>query len=326
VLLNQFLGISQIYALICSSFIVITYSTFGGIKAVTFTDTIQFFTFCVTLPLTLFLIWQTIDSTEALAEVLTENPIFDWKEFFNYNNPNFIDTSLLFLFFIIPALDPIIFQRISMAKNVGQVSKSFTIAGFIMMFLEYGIIAFMGILILVAKGPDLDPDGMMDFILHNYLSEGFKGLFVIGIMAMLMSTADSYINSSAVLFAHDFCKSIGLKFAEKRALLVARFAALFIGRSGVLLSLFAKNLLDLILSTYSFYMPIVSTPLLLAIFGFRSTSKSVLIGMAAGFITVISFMILKPDTDAIVPGMLANMLFLITSHYIFGAVKYREVP
>lgn len=317
-LLNQFLGISEAYALILSSFIVITYSTFGGIKAVTFTDMIQFATFCIVLPMALFLIWQTLDSSTVIFQTLSQNPIFSYSEFFSYKNPTLLNTALLFLFFIIPGIDPALFQRISMAKDTTQVTRSFTIAGFMMILIEYGIIASMGILVLAGKGPDLDADNLMNYMLDNYMHGAFKGLFVIGILAMLMSTADSYINCSAVLFAHDFCASIGLKFTEKKTLLLARLSALSIGIFGVLLSLFAQNLLDLILATYSFYMPIVSTPLILAIFGFRSQSKAVLTGMGAGFITVLLLKIYYPEVNNIILGMLANMLFLFGSHYLLN--------
>jgi Na+/proline symporter/signal transduction histidine kinase len=316
VLLHHFLGISEAYALLMSSVIVISYSTLGGIKAVTFTDMIQFFTFGLVLPISLFWIWQSLDSNQLVLDTLTQNPIFNYQEFFNYNNPTFLNTALLFLFFIIPGLDPALFQRISMAKNTHQVSKSFTIAGFVMIVLEYGVIASTGILLLSAKGSALDADNLMIYILDNYMHGVFKGLFVIGIMAMLMSTADSYINCSAVLCVNDLCKSVGINLTEKKTLFLTRVVALSIGITGVVLSLYAKNLLDLILSTYSFYMPIVSTPLLLAIFGFRSTSRSVLIGMSAGFITVISCKIYDPELNNIIPGMLANMLFLFGSHYL----------
>jgi len=36
-----------------------------------------------------------------------------------------------------------------------------------------------------------------------------------------------------------------------------------------------------------FYMPVVTVPFIMTIIGFRSSSKSVLIGMAAGFITAL---------------------------------------
>ena len=316
-LLNHFLGISSIYAAIISCLIVISYSTFGGIKAVTFTDMIQFFTFCITIPMTAFFIWQTLDNNQAILDVFTKSPLFDYKEFFSYHNPNFLSTLLLFLFFIIPGLDPIIFQRISMAKNTNQVSKSFTIAGFIMMFLEYGVIAFCGVLLLASNTPGLSEDNIVNHILDNYIHTGFKGFFIVGIVAMIMSTADSYINSSSVLFSYDFVKSIGIELTEKKQLVLVRITALIIGIAALLLGLFSNNLLELLLSTYGFYMPIVSVPLILAIFGFRSTSRAVLVGMLAGFVTVISFK-LYSDVNGLIPGMLANIVFFIGSHYILS--------
>ena len=43
---------------------------------------------------------------------------------------------------------------------------------------------------------------------------GFKGVILIGIMAMVMSTVDSYINASAVLIAHDLRQSLNITFIK----------------------------------------------------------------------------------------------------------------
>jgi len=108
---------------------------------------------------------------------------------------------------------------------------------------------------------------------------------------------------------------MNLKLTEKKHLLFVRIAAFLIGIFALILSLFLNNLLELVLATYRFYMPIVSVPLILAIFGFRSSSRAVLIGMAAGFITVMYFKFYS-EIDSIVPGMLANTIFFMGSHYI----------
>jgi Na+/proline symporter len=47
---NYFFGIPSEFAIIIASFIVILYSAFGGIKAVTYTDVLQFFTFGFVIP------------------------------------------------------------------------------------------------------------------------------------------------------------------------------------------------------------------------------------------------------------------------------------
>ena len=314
-LLNHWLGIPGIYAIAISSFVVITYSTFGGIKAVTFTDLIQFFTFGTIIPVIAFIIWNQFSDTEAVFSTLMQNPLFDYRAVIDHNNPKFLDTLFLFLFFMIPGFDSAIFQRISMSRNTYQVSKSFIIAGCFIIVCDQIINTFIGTMLGVNDIADLSATNVVGYIMDNYLTTGFKGLFVISIMAMIMSTADSYINSSSVLFAYDFCKSIGITLSKQKELLLARITSLLIGMTALFLSLFSKNLLDLMLSTYSFYMPIVSVPFLLAIFGFRSTSKAVLIGMGAGFVTVILFKLFS-DINSLMPGMIANVVFFMGSHYL----------
>ena len=134
-LLTNFVGISGMYAVFFSSTIVIIYSSFGGVKAVTFTDVIQFFAFGIMIPITAFLICLALDnSAMATLHVLETNPLFDYSDFIDINNPRFLSTLCLFLFFLIPGLDPALFQRISMGKNVKQVMTAFTIAGVMIIF------------------------------------------------------------------------------------------------------------------------------------------------------------------------------------------------
>jgi Na+/proline symporter/signal transduction histidine kinase len=316
ILLKYLFGDLNIYILLISSLIVITYSTLGGIKSVTFTDMIQFFTFGVVIPMMVFLIWKEINNIDAISNVFTSNPLFNYKEVVNINNSRFLDTLLLFLFFMIPGLDPTLFQRMVMAKNTTQISRSFIIAGIIITCF-YILVDFAGVLLIADKVTDINQNNVLQYIFDKYLSSWFIGLVIIGIMAMIMSTADSYINSSAILFAYDSIKVMGIELTEQKQLFLVRITALFIGILGLLLSLFLNNLLELILSTYSFYMPIVSVPLILAIFGFRSTSRAVIIGMTAGLISVIYFKIFS-EIDSIIPGMIANLIFFIGSHYILG--------
>lgn len=314
-LLSYSFGISGIYASIVSSIIVIIYSSFGGIKSVTFTDVIQFSTFGIILPIVAFVIWNSLKGTEASFHTLTQDPLFNCAKVFDYHNPNFINTWFLFLFFMIPALDPAIFQRISMAKNTKQVARSFFIAGIIIFFCDQMLNTFIGILLKISTKVEINATNILGYVLDTYIGSGFKGIFIIGIISMIMSTADSYINSSAVLLTHDVCKSLNINLTVSKELLIVRISAVFIGIIALLISFFSENLMNLVLAAYGFYMPIVSVPLILAIFGFRSTSKAVLLGMSASFTVVIAFKILS-DIDGLMPGVIANLLVFIGSHYL----------
>ncbi len=265
ILFEYSLNIPSGYGILIGAFIVTIYSSLGGIKSVTFTDIIQLFMFGVILPTLALFIYSNLSNTDNIVEVLSSNDNFNYSEIFSFNSQKSLYYLFLFLFIAIPSFDPAIFQRISMAKNVFQARKAFIIAAFVYFFLGLTI-AWIGIIALVIY-PNRAPNEVAKHIILDYSYTGLKGLTLSGILAMLMSTADSYINSTSVLFTHDFCKAAGLKI--KNELLVSRIVALILGMFSTILALYSTNLLQLIISTKSFYMPIVSVPFIFAIFGFR---------------------------------------------------------
>ena len=311
----EYIGVPGIYGVLVGGLIVTLYSTLGGIKSVTFTDVIQFFTFGTIIPTIAFVLLNTLDSIDVIKNTLSTNKLFDYKKVFDFTEPKAFYYLFLFLFFAIPAFNSAIFQRIAMAKNTRQIRRSFIIAGFTCLFLMVTI-DWIGILVLSIH-PNLAPNEVVKHIIFDYSFTGLKGLTLAGIMAMLMSTADSYINSSAVLVVHDFCKPLGINIV-KSELTFSRLASLLIGIFAIILSLRSGSLLQLALTTYSFYMPIVTVPFIMTVVGFRSSGKAVLIGMVAGLVTVILWdVVLKINSiDGLVPGMVANLFFLLGSHYL----------
>lgn len=179
------------------------------------------------------------------------------------------------------------------------------------------VIHWIGILLL-ADNPDLEPNNLLTHIINNYSYTGLKGLIAVGIMAVIMSTADSYINSASILFSHNFCKPLQIRFAVNNELLLSRIASVFIGMGAFFLAFNAKSILDLTLLIWGSYMPIVTVPLMLAIFGFRSSSKSVIIGMSAGITIMLVFKLLDFKINSTIPAMVANFLFLVGSHYLLN--------
>ncbi len=315
VLLQSITGIASLYASLLSAFIVICYSTFGGIKSVTFTDMIQFFTFCLVIPTIGVAVIENIAHTNSIFEYMKHSELYEVKEVFNTSNPKFFSCLVLFAFFLIPGIDPAIFQRISMAKDTKQVKKAFLIAASLCCLIGF-MFYFIAIAIAAQETLNLSNNDLILHIIDNYTPTYLKGIAIVGILAMLMSTADSYINSSSILFSHDLCESIGLKLSKASELLLARFSAFFIGVAALILSLYSSNMLEIIMTTCSFYMPVVTVTLLLAIFGFRTSTKVALSGMFGGFITIVYFMLFS-DVDGFIHAIFANMLVTFGGHYLF---------
>lgn len=301
---------------IVAAAIVIIYSTMGGIRAVTFTDVVQFFTFGTFLPILAIIVWSNLQDPHQVVETLVHNPKFNLNEVMGWNT-SFISATALMLYYAIPGMNPAGFQRIAMARNINQVRKAFTYSAFIALLLII-ILAWVAILLL-ADNPTLEPGKLVNYLIDKYTYIGFKGLLVSGIVALAMSTADSEINSRAVLFANDLAAPLGFATAAK-SIFIARFFAFVVSSLALLLALYENDLLSLVLLSGSFYMPIVSVPLLLSILGFRSSKRAVLISMSAGFTTVLLWRSLLVHTgiDSVMPATLASLLFLLGSHYLLG--------
>lgn len=99
-ILQLVFNVSSFYAVLISAVIVVVYSALGGIKAVTFTDVVQIFTFATIIPIISFIIWGTLGDPYKAYLTVTENPLFDYKEVLNFHNPRFLDSlSLFFVFY-----------------------------------------------------------------------------------------------------------------------------------------------------------------------------------------------------------------------------------
>lgn len=298
---------------VAAAIIVIGYSAFGGIRSVTITDVFQFITFGVFIPMLSLIVWNNLKDPSQVVHTLTTNPIFDFREIIGWN-PQFLFSFSLLLYWAIPGMNPAGFQRIAMARDLRQAQLSFTYAAGLSFLM--GIAAVWVAILVLAQNPALEPKAVLSYLINRYTYPGFKGLVAIGITAMAMSTADSDLNSSAVLAVNDIIAPLRRSF--KASITVVRLLSLCIGSLSLLLALHSKDILDLLLLSGSLYMPVVTIPLLLALFGFRSSTRAVLIGMLAGISTVILWNQFMAHTgiEAVIPGMVSNLVFFLGSHYL----------
>ncbi len=307
-------GFPSFYGVLSAGIVITLYSALGGIKSVTFTDIIQFLTFATIIPVISYFLLESLDSTNLIIANLTTNPLFDFQKVFDFSQTKNITYLFLFLWILIPSFNPAIFQRVSMAKDVVQAKKSFIIAALTCMLLVL-IVCWIGVL-MMSRFPNIETNNIVEHLLDLRVI-GIKGLLLTGIMAMVMSTVDSYINSTAVIIIHDFLKPLKIKFI-KNQLLSTRIVSAVLGVVSILFCLREGSFLNLLVFSCSFWMPVVTVPFIMAILGFRSTEKSVLLGMAAGIITVLAWDYLLKITvvNSVPVGMFMNLIILMSSHYL----------
>jgi Na+/proline symporter/signal transduction histidine kinase len=310
IIVHHLLGISPTLSIIIAALIVVIYSSFGGARAITYTDMLQFFTFGFAIPMLGLIIWGKFQFLHLSLDNAWNNPLFDYRELLNLRGTELYSLLFLIVYFAVPAIEPVHFQRISMGRSIKQVQTAFAIA--IAIFLITAL-AEAWIPFLIANiEPGLKEDEIMGYIFNNYTYAGFRGLLIIGITALAMSSADSLINGSAVFFAHDLKE--GFNIRNVNSLAISKLFAFIVGGFAIYLALYTDDLLTMIKNAASVYMPVVTVPLIFSILGFRSSAKSVLYGMSAGLITVLVLILLKVD-EVILPSMLVNVIFLFGAHY-----------
>lgn len=315
-----FINLTPTFAIVVSGFIVTIYSAFGGIRAVTFTDILQFCAFAIIIPLVGFIIWGQIYNTEFVVVDPMQSPKFNLGALFSTSNEGFWGFIILLIYFSMPTISAQKFQRISMGSSIGQAKKSFIYAATIFALIQFAVawIPF----VLHKANPSLTANQILPYIIDTFSFTGLKGLIIIAFVSFAMSTADSRINSASTLFTHDLYTLITGN--EEKSLFVARLFACLLGVGTIILSLTETDLLTIIVFANSFYYPLVVPPFLLAIFGFRSSPLSALIGMLVALLITVLWKFLPANTIPTSQGVIgvfcalgANTLFLFLIHYLF---------
>ena len=223
----------------------------------------------------------------------------------------------LFIYFALPILHPPVMQRMMMARDLQQIYDTGKMAA--IAYSSYIFIAgFIG-LVAAVVAPNIVPKFALMHIVQNHLPVGVKGLALIGMLSVIMSTADSYINSGGISFVHDTIRPI-FDISEETELLLLKLLTFVTGMVGTVIALSFNDLLDIILFVQNFWSPVVAMPLLMGLLGFRCSNTVLIIGMSAGFVTFVSWHIFDITQivgfGSLIPSCLANVVILLIANYL----------
>jgi Na+/proline symporter len=300
--------------------IVTIYSLLGGIRAVVDTDIIQKNAFFIAVPILFTTCLYSFSQVDIIKHENVDYSKFNLLHVLTTPNVQFWEMVVLAIYFTIPGFNPPVFQRISMGLNIIQVQKSWSTAA-IHLTIFILLVSLIGWMLFLQK-PTLANNEMVGYLIDNFLFTGLKGILIVGILAMTMSTADSFLNIGSVLMANDI---FGFNRRSIDILLYARLYTVIIGGLSICLAISKQNLLPIVLMTASFYIPTVSIPLIFTILGYRSSGRCVLTSMIASILVVSSLHLLKLYDiyvlNPLIPGMITNAVVLVLSHFLLEKRK-----
>jgi SSS family solute:Na+ symporter len=279
---HVFLDVPQIYGILIGCGIVIVYSTVGGMRSVVFTDVVQFILLSIGIPITLLVGLHKVGGISAVKAAV---PLGHFTFLGGYKT--FLTFVSLFLTFLLgETLVPPYVQRLFLAKNTRHIQNGTLWSGlFSIPF--FAMTGGIGLIALTLK-PDLDPNLSMPFVIKEVLPVGLCGVVIAGVISIVMSSADSFLNAASVSFTNDVVSPLAkTRINTRHELFAVRFINLFVGILSVIFAIKIKSILDILVYSYNFWSPIVLVPLVAAIMGIKATRKSFFLGSLAGVLGVI---------------------------------------
>ena len=317
---STFSGLSIDYALFIMGAIAIVYTAFGGLKAVIYTDTIQWIVLMVGLIfVALPFSYYKIGGIEAIKNTLQPEFLsltnITWQQIVNW------------MFTIIPIwfIGMTLYQRIYASRDVKTAQRGWFIAG----LFEYPIMAFMGVIlgmfsrVAVMNGllgdytvATIDAEMGLPVLLKTILPVGLLGIVLSSYFSAIMSTADSCLMASSGNILADVLRI----HKSKNSLRISQFLTLFIGVLALLLAMKMENVLNLMLLSYSFMVSGMLIPVLMALFSPYPNKIAALASMIAGGSTTLFIKLLGIniflDLDANIIGILASLTTYLVIHYL----------
>ena len=250
-------------SLLISACIILIYTGRGGIRAVTFTDVLQFIAFFLIIPILFIVTLGKIGGFNALLEQLPKSHI-------SISGENLHRYSFLILPLMLSTFTPIHIQRLLMTKNHKQGTKIYYNLFWVYLFMAVMIVG-LGLVAKVLLPTLQKTDHTLFVLISEYLPVGVLGLAIVGVLAVLMSSADSILNNGSVILVNDiiipYNRYIKKKeLSEKEKLKWVRIASIFIGVSAIAFANQRVGLFETRILTRTLWMSIILAPLYFLIF------------------------------------------------------------
>ncbi|MCO6149187.1 sodium:solute symporter [Flavobacterium sp. NRK1] len=323
-----FPSISINAAVLIMGVIAVVYTAVGGIKAVIYTDTIQWIILMgglifIGIPLGYSYVggWEAISNTVPSGFMSLTNVSF--VQIFNW------------LITIVPIwfVGMTLYQRIFACRDEKTAKKAWFIAG----LFEWPIMAFMGIALGLfarvgyeqglftaigyAPGVHMDAELGLPLFLRTILPIGLMGLMLSAYFSAIMSTADSCLMAASGNFTTDILEYFKgtRKFGHIK---YSQVITLIIGALAIVLATNMQNVLELMLYSYAFMVSGLLVPVLGTLILKKPSAKAALTAMVTGGLTtlilIISQIELPLGLDANFFGISVSLVSFILVQTIYG--------
>lgn len=273
----------------------------GGLRATIATEALQFSLFSIAVPAMLLVAaWRS-------PATLAEQGVRAWdltvSGFDAMGGLALFGVAISFL--LGEVLLPPYANRALAAKSSRASVSGFLLAGsYTVVWL--GIVAVLGVLAHSYLPDGVAADSVFVAMGKALLPAGVYGVLLAAVIAIVMSSQESVLNSGAVAFVRDVVGVISPP-SERSALLLAKASTLGVAAVAIYVAQFAPSIIEGLLILYSIWAPTMLLPLVAALYGWRTTPAAGWLAMALGGGTSLAWQAGLGE-PAGVPAILVGML------------------
>jgi len=234
--LRTIMGISLYYGIIGLALFSALYTIYGGLKAVAWTDVVQVAILIAGGLVTTFFALNAVSGGEGVlagfSDLIRQAPEkFDM--ILDKSNPNYKELpglgvllgGMWMAHFFYWGCNQYITQRALAAKSIKEAQRGLMFAGYLKILTPL-IVVVPGIVAFALKADIAKPDEAYPWLLSSFIPIGFKGLAFAALIAAIVSSLSSMVNSTATIFSMDIYKQLIKKDAsESQLVLTGRIAS-----------------------------------------------------------------------------------------------------
>ncbi len=234
--LRTILGVPLMWGIVGLAAFSALYTIYGGLKAVVWTDVVQVLILIVGgLVTTYFALDQVSGGRGALvgfSDLLKQVPEkFDM--ILDKSNSNYAELpglgvllgGMWMAHFFYWGCNQYIIQRALAAKSIKEAQRGLLFGGYLKILTPL-IVVVPGIVAFALNADIAKPDEAYPWLLSNFVPVGLKGLAFAALIAAIVSSLSSMVNSTATIFSMDIYKQIINKDAsEKKLVLTGRITS-----------------------------------------------------------------------------------------------------
>ncbi len=224
--------------------------------------------------------------------------------------------------FFLPITSAPLYQRLFVSRSETEARRAMLISVAIWVVID--VIIVLSGLAATRILPGLDDPDLALIQLGRSLPLLGQTVFFVGLLAVIMTTVNSFLQSGASSLAYDVWRHVRPSAGERELLALSRVLVVVLGLASLALALWFQAVVPALLFTLSLWTAGILVPTLAALLGWKLSGRVALCSLLGGTLSSLVWRVLQPwAVDALFVGLAGSLTVTLIAARIEQGVQRR---